>query len=171
MTRRGKEKGQAQQPPEPPYVDRRLRLARPQWIGLPLIALIPVLAMAGVFGERWGADEGVSGALHARIDYPTRLRTRPTKPTTIHVENRSTATLDTIEVTLDSTYLEQFSEVSVVPSPTDAAALELIGVPPGGIRRVHVQLNAGSVGRHSGRFVVRARTDSVVLRVRSTVFP
>jgi uncharacterized membrane protein YcaP (DUF421 family) len=40
-------------PPEPPSIDRRLQLRPIQLIGFSVLALLPLLAAVGVFGEEW----------------------------------------------------------------------------------------------------------------------
>jgi hypothetical protein len=159
------------QPPAPPSVDRRIDLNWPQKIGVPMLALIPLLAMAGVFGERWSTQEHGNAQVAATVRYPTRLRAKLTRPMTVTVENRGTTVLDTVEVAFDSTYVDRFVDINIIPQPQEAYVASLTGVQPGETRRVHVEFISDKVGRHSGRVVVRARGDSTVLTLRTIVFP
>lgn len=168
-TKRAEPKEQV--PSEPPSVDRRLELSWPQLIGFPVLALIPVLAVAGVFGEHWTSTRGEGSHLRAQVEYPDRLRAKLSKPLMVSVENRSTATLDTVDVAFDSAYVERFTAVNFIPSARGAYVVSLIDVRPGETQRVHLELEGDRVGRHQGRVVIRGRGDSAVVRISTIVFP
>jgi hypothetical protein len=161
----------APEPPQPPEIDRGLHLRWPQLIGITVIALIPILAAAGVFGERWAKAEATSSRLRAQVEYPSRLRAKLSKPMTVSIENRTTEPMDTVEVAFDSAYVDRFTGANFVPSPDEAYVIPLTDVKPGETRRVHVEFEGDIVGRHSGRIVVRARGDSAAVVVRTIVFP
>jgi hypothetical protein len=162
---------QPREPPEPPEHDRRLELAWPQLIGVPLIALVPVLAIAGVFGEHWTTRSAESARVGVTVEFPDRLRARPSKAMTVAVQNRSSVLLDTVEVIFDSTYVGRFMEVAFIPEARDAYVVTLTDIPAGATSRVHVELASDRVGRHAGRVSVRTRDDSVAIDVRTIVFP
>lgn len=90
---------------------------------------------------------------------------------TVSVENRGATVLDTVEVAFDSTYVDRFVEVNIIPQAQDAYVVPITDVRPGETRRVHLEFIADKVGRHTGRVVVRARGDSIVFVVRTIVFP
>lgn len=159
------------EPPEPPEYDRGLELNWPQLIGIPLLALIPALAVAGVFGEHWESATAQGAALHARVEYPDRFRARLSKPITVSVENRSSAAYDTVEVVFDTAYMERFTGVNIMPSPGEAYVTSITDLKPGETKRVHVEMLADHVGRHRGQVAVRTRGDSAVVLLRTTVFP
>jgi hypothetical protein len=162
---------EAPHPPQAPEADRRLQLDWPQLIGFPIIALIPILAAAGMFGEKWATAEAESARFWTQVEYPARFRAKLTKPMTVAIENRSAQFLDTVDVVFDSSYVERFAAVSFIPSPREAYIVSVIGVQPGEMRRVQMQLEGELVGRHAGRIVVRAREDSATMTIRTTVFP
>lgn len=162
---------ESDRPPEPPPFDRRIELDWPQKIGVPMLALIPLLAMAGVFGERWASQERENTQIAATVRYPTRLRAKLTRPMTVTVENRGATVLDTIEVAFDSTYVDRFVDINIIPQPLEAYVASVTNVRPGETRRVHAEFISDKVGRHSGRVVVRARGDSIMFAVRTIVFP
>src|SRR5688572_15119198 len=89
---------EAPQPPAAPETDRRLQLDWPQLIGFPIIALIPILAAAGMFGEKWATAEAESTRFWTQVEYPARFRAKLTKPMTVAIENRSAQFLDTVDV-------------------------------------------------------------------------
>jgi len=159
-------------PPQPPPIDRGLELNWPQLIGLPVLALIPLLAIGGVFGEHWASAEADGGGrIRVHIDYPERLRAKLTRPMTVSIENRSAETIPTVEVTFDSAYVERFGAVTFTPPPHDAYVVSLTDVKPGEHRRVHLEFEGDRFGRHPGRVVVRAGADSAVVAVHTMVFP
>jgi hypothetical protein len=140
-------------------------------VGFPLIALIPALAMAGVFGERWATAEAAGTRVRARVEFPSRFRARVSKPMIVTIENRSAASIDTVDVVFDSAYVERFASINFVPEPRAAYVVSVTDVKPGEMRRVHLELEGDLVGRHTGRILVRTRDDSTALVVRTTVFP
>jgi hypothetical protein len=160
-----------QEPPQPPEIDRRLRLAWPQLVGFPIIAIIPLLALGGVFGERWATSENTSGPLAVSVEYPSRFRARLSKPLVVRIENRSDAPLDSVEVAFDSSYVENFANAGFIPEARQAYVVVLDAVRAGETRRVQLQLEGESMGAHDGRVVVRARNDSAAVAFRTTVFP
>src|SRR5688572_23485438 len=103
-------------PTPAPNADRRLELNWPQLIGLPALALIPALAMAGLFGEHWETGSADGAHVHVRVEYPDRFRARLTKPITVTIENRSRSQYDSVEVSFDSTYVGRFRAVNIMPS-------------------------------------------------------
>jgi hypothetical protein len=158
-------------PPDPPEVEARLRLSKPQLIGLPIMALLPILALAGVFGERWKTGEAASERLRVRVEYPTRFRARISKPLTVSVENTSSETLESVEVEFDHSYLGNFSSVSFKPDGRDAYTVSLDGLRPHEPRHIHVELEAENFGRHKGSIIVRTDGHSVSVPIQTTVFP
>jgi hypothetical protein len=159
------------EPPQPPDQDRRLELGRLQMIGIPVLALIPVLAMTGLFGESWTSGRAQSSSVGVLVEYPSRFRARLSKPINVVVENRSTQVLDTVEVSFDSTFVDRFPAIVFVPEPRDAYVVSLEDLQPGERRRVHVEIDGDRAGRHQGRVVVRAGADSAAVELRTLVFP
>jgi hypothetical protein len=101
-------------PPPAPDMPRRFRLHNYQKVGLPLLVLVPVLAMGGLFGESTDTTDLVTQTLLVEIDYPTRLRYRTSGEMVIRVTNRSTEALDSLIVTIDPAYLSGFSDVNFI---------------------------------------------------------
>jgi len=158
-------------PPPPNEIDRGVWLHRLQLIGMPFIAALPLLAMFGVFGDRSTSVEASSGALHARVEFPTRLRARPSRPITVTVSNTSAETMDTITVAFDSAYVDRFTGVTFVPSPDEDYTVAMTEVGPGETRRIRVEMQAQKAGAHAGRITIRARDNRLDVPVRTIVFP
>ena len=159
------------QPAPPPHPARRIALTRKQWLGLPLIILVPVLTLFGVFGEHRREIQLRSRTLSAIVRYPDRFRYRQLQRLDIALRNTSARTIDTLRVSLDTSYISRFSSVRIVPSPRSAFVLDLIGVTPGETRLVTTELWGEQYGLHRGRIVASAGPDSLVGEISTFVFP
>ena len=73
------------QPPQPPEIRRRIAFHRTQLIGVPLLAIIPVLALFGVFGTTTGEARAESAELQMQVRYPTRFRYKVINSLTVEV--------------------------------------------------------------------------------------
>lgn len=158
-------------PPDPPGIDRRIHLRRSQLVGMAIVVLVPLLAIAGLFGDSWEDVEASSASLRTEVHYPNRTRYRLSGLLTIRVENRGDVPSDTVEVDLDPAYVDQFADVDIVPSPGRDYRVSLTDVRPGEQRRVVMRFAPAQYGRHRGRIVVRANADSIVVPIETLVLP
>jgi hypothetical protein len=157
---------------EAPSVERRFALYRFQLPGLVLLALIPVLALAGAFGESHADAEARAGAIAVRVHHPSRLRFEQITTMDILVTNAGAVRFDTLVVSIDTTYLSRFSGVTLTPSATAPFDVELTDVAPGESRRVHVEMDAMRAGRHRGMVRVSGGgADTATLDIATIVFP
>lgn len=164
----------SQELPEPLHVPerpRRPRLHRYQWIGLPLLFLVPALALAGVFGETQARAEATAAGLALAVDHPTRLRYGQAGTAEITVENRTERALDTVVVAIGAAWLTGFSDVAITPEPARAFEVELTDLAPGETRRVHASLRAERYGEHAGRVEARSPGGEAAVRVHTFLFP
>jgi hypothetical protein len=158
-------------PLAPPQTRRRIAFTGKQRIGIPILTLIPLLALFGVFGERSTRIEARSASLAVSVQYPVRFRYRQTEPLEIAVRNLSPRVTDTILVSLDTAYLTRFADVRITPEPTSAFMVQLIGVKPGEQRLVVAELQGERYGRHQGSLVISVPNDSIRVTLRTLVFP
>jgi hypothetical protein len=158
-------------PAEPPRISQRISLTRKQWIGLPLIVGVPLLALLGVFGEHRRELRSASASISLVVRYPDRFRYRQLQSLDIVVRNSSTQTIDTLLVSLDTSYISRFSSVRIVPAPRSAFVIALAHVAPAESRLIAAELWGEQYGRHRGRIVASNGTDSVAVEVRTLVFP
>jgi hypothetical protein len=135
------------------------------------MALLPVLALMGVFGERWDSAEASNDRLRVEVAYPTRTRTRISRPLTIEVVNISDQRLASVEVEIDPAYLEHFAGVVITPAPARPYVVVLDDVAPGETRSVHVELEGDDHGRHRGWVTVRDGSGTARVPIQTTVFP
>lgn len=161
----------AVEPTHAPHTARRLSLTRKQWIGLPLLAAIPIATLFGVFGERQGEQHTASRAVAMSVRYPTRFRYRQVQSLQISVENISGRVIDTVKVMIDTAYVTRFSSVRIDPAPYAAYAVALTQVHPGESRLISAELWGEEYGWHKGRITAVARSDTAALTLRTFVFP
>ena len=127
-----------------------MKLHRYQWVGLPLMFLVPVLAVLGVFGETRGREARASAELALRVEYPARYRYKQISALEVFVENVSAGALDTVVVAFDPDYVRRFSTPTFIPSLEEPFEVELLDVKPGETRLVWAELQGERYGRHRG---------------------
>lgn len=157
-------------PPGPPEAPRHVRLYRFQWIGLPLLAIVPILALAGAFGESWRVEEATSASLDATVHYPSRYRYKQLNSIEVWVTNRGAAAVDTLTVALDSALANRFSTVRAIPSFREPWEVELTDVLPGETRLVVIELQGERYGRHVGDLELMG-LDTVAVPLSIRIFP
>ncbi|MEP7294119.1 MAG: hypothetical protein ABI835_20190 [Chloroflexota bacterium] len=74
---------------QPPEIRRRISMYPLQIIGMSLIALIPLVALVGVFGERQAAVESSSAAFTLQAEYPDLFRFKTENNLIVKVRNRT----------------------------------------------------------------------------------
>lgn len=160
-------------PPAPPEIRHRLAMPRRQWIALALIAIVPVLALLGVFGITRDRASATSGALRLEVDYPSRLRHKVLDRIELLVTNVGPHVIDSAEVAIDTAYLAHFSDVTVTPTPPERAfVVPVAGLAPGGHVTIVVQVRAEGPGRHTGTLEARRpRSAGARVPVATLVFP
>lgn len=133
-----------QQLPKPPRLGRQVRLYRYQVIGLPILALLPVLALFGVFGlasERTGEE---AGQFEVSLRYDTRTRLGKDATIDVEIRNGSNATVAAPVVAITRNYLEGFSDLAFTPDDVKIDAshylIELEPIPPGASAVVTVEM-------------------------------
>lgn len=159
------------EPAGPPATAPRLSLTRKQYLGLPLLAAIPVLTLFGAFGESRASGRAASSALEITVRYPSRFRYRQVQSLDVTVRNVSARILDTVTLSLDTAYISRFSSVRIVPAPRDAYVVELIDVKPAESRLVTAELWGERYGSHTGRITAATHSDSASTLIRTMVFP
>lgn len=167
---------QDDQLPQPPQITRGLSFEKYQLIGVPLLVLLPALALWGVFGVSWATTKAAAEGLDAEVTYPERIRYRMHRELEVTVRNTGGKPLPVVVVSFDRSYISAFSQVQFTPSArniTDEGyEVQLNDIPPGGERRVSASLQADDYGRHGGWVTVEARGGGRSrLPVTTIVFP
>ena len=163
------------QPPQPPEFERRLQFHPLQLVGVPLLALLPILAAFGTFGTLRGEAGAETAVLELHVSYPTRFRYKTVEPLEVEVRNLSSEALPTVVVRLETDYLSAFSDVQITPSPSlvteEVYEVALSEVQPGETRLVSLELQAQNYWRHRGTISVTAGSDAAEVEVASFVIP
>ena len=157
------------EPPPPPETRRRAKLYVYQWIGLAVLAVLPVLAGAGVLGESFRTQRLTAGAIDVAVTYSSRLRYWQVNQIEVQVRNTSATALDTVRVSLDSAFALRFANVVSQPgfdSPFEVA----VDIPPRQARVILIEIRADRYGRHSGLLTISA-ADTARVPLAITVFP
>jgi len=158
-------------PPPPPETERRIRLRPLQWVGVPLVLVLPVvLGALGVFGESWDTAHASSSTVSATVHWPTRFRYKQLNEIQVRVENRTAAPIDTVTIVVDTTYLSRFSTVRGVPALDEPYRLHLLDVRPAEPRLAIIELQAERYGRHRGLLSIIAG-DTARVPLWTTIFP
>jgi hypothetical protein len=155
------------EPPKAPDLKRAIRFRLHQWIGVPLLLLAPpILALAGVFDERYETVTREAGSLAVTVEYPSRLRYRQEGAITVALPLGGEG--DSLDVSLDEGYARGFAEIVATPAfdPPYHAAV------PGDARRVVIELKADRYGRHRGTLEISSRVGgSVSVPLATTILP
>lgn len=160
------------EPPEPPPMERRVDAGPVQWIGFPLLLVLPVLALFGVFGDRQGRATVRSAEIEMSVDWPARTRHERTNDIGVRVRNVSNRVIDTLTIAFDSAYLAGFADVSLTPEAAQAWEVELAGMRPGEARHVVAGIDARRHGRHAGPVTATAGgPDTARLNIDTFIFP
>ena len=139
-----------------PDVPRRVRLPWQQAVGILALAAIPVLAGAGVIGPREGSKVLEGDGVRVELTYPEVIRFLERDGLTVDVTNTSGAPLAEVEVGLPPSYVDLFTEVSILPAPERPYAIALRDLAPGERRRVDVDWKGKRYGKHDGEVRVAA---------------
>lgn len=163
-------------PPEPPSIKRTLQFHRIQKIGIPILLLLPVLALFGVFGETFQSAHASNTQLTVDVEYPSRSRYKMINPVTVSVENTSSQTLSVVQIHFDRDYIDNFSNVSFTPEITkvtdEVYIVEITDLQPQETRVVSARIQAERYWLHEGNVTAVSGTgQSVSLSLDTIVFP
>lgn len=143
--------------PQPgrPY-PRVVRLGALEWIGIPLLALLPALALLGALGPAHTEVEETVPAANLRLElrHPARLRHKSDGALRVRVHNSGPTERRGLTIGLDQHYLDHFGRVLALPPPQSLSGEALrIPLPPlaaGESASVRLVLEANDWGRRTG---------------------
>ena len=75
--------------PQPPPFQRKLQFHPTQRIGIPLLMILPILALFGLFGETYTTNHAENEQLSMQVEYATRYRYKMTNDLRVSVTNLS----------------------------------------------------------------------------------
>jgi hypothetical protein len=128
--------------PPPPEVPRRVMLHGGQWVGIPLLMVVPVLALLGVFGESRRHAAAAGDGLRVEVEYPERYRTGRRSDIVVRVRNVSPAALKGVSVAFDPEYLSDAYNVLFNPPASAPHEVALPMLEPGAEEEVRVEFEA-----------------------------
>lgn len=161
-------------PPTPPRLPRRVRLGPVEAFGLPMLILLPALALAGLLGptdtQRSATAMLGPAQLVLRVRHPSRLRCLRGGALQIEVANTGTQALPALAMDIDEQYLGGFSRADVQPaliaeSRSGRLRLTLPALQPGEHTRVQVRLDAEAWGRIGGWVGLAAPGGAALARI------
>lgn len=159
-------------PPQAPGLRRKLRFGRLQAVGIVAMFSIPLLALAGVFGESWETTRAQSPDLSIHVEYPERFRYKQINKLVVSIENRGAETMDSVMVAFDPAYVLAFSGPLFIPSASQAFRVPLTQLEPGDTELILLKIQGEKYGRHSGDIRVwNTRGDSLAVTVSTFIFP
>lgn len=163
-------------PPEPPLQDKLWRFYRHQVVAIPLMVLIVLGAVFGLFGfteQRLLAD---GPKLMVEVEAVKRFRYRMTGPFNVTVTNSSDRLVESVTLRISRQYLSGFSGVSFSPSASEIDGswwvFDLGDIAPGAARVVTGEVRAESSGSLTGQVEVSSDDNrESVVTVETFAFP
>ena len=158
-------------PPPPPPHTPAVALTLRQWIGIPILALIPLLALFGLLGEHLHTMRASNGRLSVVVTYPDRVHYRQTLTMQLTVHNGGATTIDTVLVRYDTTYLNAFLISGAAPPFTASYIAPLRAIAPDETRLSSLTVAGDRRGRSRGAVMISAGPDTVRVPLSTFVFP
>jgi hypothetical protein len=163
-------------PPKAPDLSRKIRLYNFQYVGMAIMLLIPILALAGAFGESFTTVEAVSRDLRLTVDYATRYRYKMLNSLVAEIDNLTDTDIPKLTITFSRDYIDWFSTVVFSPAATlitdTVYEVELQDVRAGETQVVAVELQGERYGIHTGLITAVAEgLEPVSVEVSTIIFP
>jgi hypothetical protein len=138
-------------PPQPPPFQRKIIIGRVQAIGVGVLCLIVIAAVAGLLGLKPGHARAAGAGLEVEVQYPRILRYKTSLPLEIRIRNTAGQALANVEVQIARPYLDGFQDVHVTPGAREITErhyrVVLDQLPAGETREVVTWLEAQRSGR------------------------
>jgi hypothetical protein len=164
------------QPPQPPQITRQIRVAPLQKVGVPLLLLVPLLAILGLFDESLTTVSASNSHLSIQVEHVTRTRNGQHNPISIRITNLSSQSPVTATVYIDRAYLDHFSDRQFTPQATRLTDTVYEVVLPDlqarETRAIAVESQVEDPGWHTG--IISATVsggEPVQVTVRTFIFP
>ncbi len=163
------------QPPQPPDFKRKIDFYPFQLIGIPLLFLLPILALFGYLSETTTVVRESGKGMEIVVNYPGRINYQSLDRTEITVTNTTGGAIPDMAVMIDKTYLESFAEISFMSDikeiTGEAYVFDLSNLPPHESRSVVYESRGAAIGSHSGTITVSSGEDTLTAVVETFVYP
>ncbi len=158
------------EPPEPPPYRRRTRLGAMEYLGIPVLALLPLLSLSQALGPSEARqDARALGPLSMTLTHPARLRQKGSGLLEVVVSNTGSLPARELSIALDAAYLSHFSRVDSTPAAVSIGSgrwqVPLPPMGPGESQALRVQLEADDWGRLPGGVELVAPGQAVLARL------
>jgi len=165
-----------QEPPKAPDIPRQWKFYNYQYIAIPLLLLIPLLALLGVLGETSATVEAENEGLIVRVIYPDRAHYEAYNHIEVTVRNESGGDISGAFVEFERELLDNFSQLGVNPSLTEitetAYRVELGDLEAGAERVVTLDYQPDMNGTHDSWVrLVADGIEPVQANISMFVFP
>lgn len=162
-------------PPSPPEMTFRFRFYPFQLVMIPLLILIPLLALMGVFGDRVENREvqGEGVSISAHFPSMTRFDQRETLRITIH---SGAASIPAATLRISRTYLDYFAGLSFMPTNVsiDSASyvIDLGDIPANTTHVMTLEYRAARMGMFIGSVMLETENAPLLdFELSTFVFP
>jgi hypothetical protein len=164
------------EPPKEPAILRKLHLYVFQYIGIPLILLIPILALSGVFNQQFAQLQQENDALALSIHYPNRSRYEVLSNVTINIENKTEETIPLVLLSISKSYLKEFFVIDILPLVSQITEenyeVELEEIASEESRLVTIDLEGDIYGEHTATVSLASEgIEPLSLTIKTFVFP
>ncbi|MEZ0326110.1 MAG: hypothetical protein ACAH95_09400 [Fimbriimonas sp.] len=162
-------------PPKPPEIEREIKFYPNQLIGLPIIALLPILALFKVFDSTLDTVQSSSDGLALSVHYPTKIRYRTAEPMQITIKNETGSDQTELDIHISREYLDKFKKVTFEPDiediDKDSYVVELKDVKADEERRVDLELETDIIGNHSCKVWASTEGAEASAEFKTFVYP
>jgi hypothetical protein len=162
-------------PPRAPDTARAFAPALHHLVGIGVMGLLVLAAVAGAFGAAEGTAVAETASLRLSVAFPERTRAKLDHTLSVEVANQGSAGLPSLVLRFDRRYLDGFAAVAFAPDVArlsrDAYTIELDDVAAGETRLVTVALRAAAHGGRAGFVEAVAPHEVARAEFRSFVFP
>ena len=155
-----------------PQLRPHLRMWKYQWIGIPLILIMPILAIMGVFGREIKNLNITGGGITAQIEYPSKIRYGQEEFIRVELTNDSSKTMRDVSVSFDKNYIQKFDGSEFKPQADINYFVKAGDISPGNKKILEVKLKAGERGSNSGKIIISSRNKEIISEELNTfIFP
>jgi hypothetical protein len=166
---------QVPQPPQPPKFERKLKFYPYQLIGIPLLFLIPILALLGLFGETSTSIQSADSGIEINVHYPNRIHFQGLDGTEIAIRNTTENVIPLVTVSVEKAFLDAYSDVTFTPDvdriTEEVYMIDLTDIPSGETRYITIDSRGKIAGSHRGFVTASADDIGPSVTLETFIFP
>lgn len=136
-----------------------------------MLAMVPILAMFGVFEPKDERVFAAGASLELALRYPSAARHRSLEQIEAKITNGASVAIPSVTVTFDRNYVDGFSNLSFLPEPQSPYRVELANLRPNETRVITIEAEAEGIGRFRGLVTARAGREVVRVNANTFIFP